>query len=63
MSETGAAVAWLTQDAYDRLKNELEYLSSEGRVDIAKKNDAARAEGDLKENCGYHSAKDAQGQQ
>lgn len=62
MSETGAAVAWLTQDAYDRLKNELEYLQGEGRVEIAKKIEAARAEGDLKENGGYHAAKDEQGQ-
>ncbi|MBT0770493.1 transcription elongation factor GreA [Kineosporia sp. J2-2] len=61
MSETGAAVAWLTQDAYDRLKNELEYLSGEGRVEIAKTIEAARAEGDLKENGGYHAAKDQQG--
>lgn len=43
MSETGAAVAWLTQDAYDRLKKEFEYLSGEGRVEIAKKIEAARA--------------------
>ncbi|GLY28623.1 transcription elongation factor GreA [Kineosporia sp. NBRC 101731] len=61
MSETGAVVAWLTQEAYDRLKNELEYLSGEGRVDIAKTIEAARAEGDLKENGGYHAAKDQQG--
>ncbi|GAB6900849.1 transcription elongation factor GreA [Kineosporia succinea] len=61
MSETGAAVAWLTQDAYDRLKNELEHLSGQGRVDIAKTIEAARAEGDLKENGGYHAAKDQQG--
>jgi transcription elongation factor GreA len=63
VSETGAAVAWLTQDAYDRLKKEYEYLSGEGRTDIAKKIEAARAEGDLKENGGYHAAKDQQGQQ
>ena len=62
MSETGAAVAWLTQDAYDRLKKEYEHLSGEGRVEIAKKIEAARAEGDLKENGGYHAAKDEQGQ-
>ncbi len=63
MSETGAAVAWLTQDAYDRLKKEFEFLSGEGRVEIAKKIEAARAEGDLKENGGYHAAKDEQGKQ
>src|SRR5215203_2421967 len=61
MSETGAAVAWLTQDAFDRLKKEYDYLSGEGRTEIAKKIEAARAEGDLKENGGYHAAKDEQG--
>ena len=63
MSETGAAVAWLTQDAFDRLKREYDFLSGEGRVEIAKKIEAARAEGDLKENGGYHAAKDEQGKQ
>ncbi|MEU4573800.1 transcription elongation factor GreA [Nonomuraea sp. ATR24] len=54
-------VTWLTQEAYDRLKAEHEYLSGPGRVDIAKKIEAAREEGDLKENGGYHAAKDEQG--
>ena len=63
MSETGAAVAWLTQDAFDRLKHEYDYLSGEGRADIAKKIEEARSEGDLKENGGYHAAKDEQGKQ
>ena len=62
MTET-TAVTWLTQDAYDRLKHELEYLSGEGRVDIAKKIEAAREEGDLRENGGYHAAKEEQGKQ
>jgi transcription elongation factor GreA len=55
-------VTWLTQEAYDRLKAELDYLSGEGRIDIAKKIEAARDEGDLRENGGYHAAKDEQGQ-
>jgi transcription elongation factor GreA len=63
VTETGAAVAWLTQEAYDRLKKEYEFLSGEGRTDIAKTIEAARAEGDLKENGGYHAAKDQQGKQ
>ncbi|GGK68851.1 transcription elongation factor GreA [Sphaerisporangium melleum] len=54
-------VAWLTQEAYDRLKAEFEYLSGPGRVDIAKKIEAAREEGDLRENGGYHAAKEEQG--
>jgi transcription elongation factor GreA len=55
-------VTWLTQEAYDRLKSELDQLSGTGRIEIAKKIEAARAEGDLRENGGYHAAKDEQGQ-
>ena len=55
-------VTWLTQEAYDRLKAELDDLSGRGRIDIAKKIEAAREEGDLRENGGYHAAKDEQGQ-
>jgi transcription elongation factor GreA len=53
--------AWLTQDAYYRLKAELEDLSGRGRSEIAKRIEAARAEGDLSENGGYHAAKEEQG--
>lgn len=52
---------WLTQDAYDRLKGELDQLTGAGRKDIASRIEAAREEGDLKENGGYHAAKDEQG--
>jgi transcription elongation factor GreA len=52
---------WLTQDAYDRLEAELEHLSGPARVEITARIAAARAEGDLKENGGYHAAKDEQG--
>jgi transcription elongation factor GreA len=54
-------VTWLTQETYDRLKAELDQLSGPGRAEIAKKIEAARAEGDLRENGGYHAAKDEQG--
>ncbi|MGA3152630.1 MAG: transcription elongation factor GreA [Streptosporangiaceae bacterium] len=64
MTETrDETVTWLTQDAYDRLKAELDHLSGAGRIEIAKKIEAARDEGDLKENGGYHAAKDQQGMQ
>ncbi|MCB1274746.1 MAG: transcription elongation factor GreA, partial [Leucobacter sp.] len=52
---------WLTREAYDRLAGELEQLSTEGRRSIAARIEAAREEGDLKENGGYHAAKDEQG--
>jgi transcription elongation factor GreA len=56
-------VTWLTQEAYDRLKAELDHLSGTGRMEIAKKIEAAREEGDLRENGGYHAAKEEQGKQ
>jgi transcription elongation factor GreA len=55
------ASMWLTQEAFDRLALELETLSSTGRAEIVKRIEAARSEGDLKENGGYHAAKDEQG--
>ena len=53
--------AWLTQGAYDRLKAELDELTGPGRREIAARIEAAREEGDLKENGGYHAAKEEQG--
>ena len=52
---------WLTQEAADRLRNELEQLEGPIRAEIVKKIEAARAEGDLKENGGYHAAREEQG--
>jgi transcription elongation factor GreA len=52
---------WLTQEAADRLAAELAHLEGEARTEIIKKIEAARAEGDLKENGGYHAARDEQG--
>ncbi|HEY4152613.1 MAG TPA: transcription elongation factor GreA [Pseudolysinimonas sp.] len=60
MSDT-TATTWLTQESFDRLSAELEELSGPARADIAKKIESAREEGDLKENGGYHAAKDEQG--
>jgi transcription elongation factor GreA len=58
---TESKVTWLTQEAFDRLTAELDALAGEGRTEIAKKIEAAREEGDLKENGGYHAAKEEQG--
>lgn len=55
------AEIWLTQEAYDRLKAELEQLEGPARVEIAKRIEIAREEGDLRENGGYHAAKEEQG--
>jgi transcription elongation factor GreA len=56
-----ATQSFLTQEAFDRLKAELQHLSGEGRAEIAKRIEAARDEGDLRENGGYHAAKEEQG--
>jgi transcription elongation factor GreA len=55
------SLTWLTQEAYDRLKSELDHLSGPGRAEIAEKIEFARDEGDLRENGGYHAAKEEQG--
>ena len=56
MSETH-----LSQDAYERLRAELEDLTTRGRVEIAQAIETARELGDLKENADYHAARDDQG--
>jgi transcription elongation factor GreA len=53
--------SWLTQEAADRLSAELANLETTGRSEIIKKIESARAEGDLKENGGYHAAREEQG--
>ena len=52
---------WLTQEAADRLAAELAELEGPRRADIVRKIEAAREEGDLKENGGYHAAREEQG--
>jgi transcription elongation factor GreA len=59
---TGTAVTWLTQEAHDRLQAELDQLVAQRPV-IAAEINARREEGDLKENGGYHAARDEQGKQ
>ncbi len=54
---------WLTQETYDRLTAELERLSGPGRAEITARIQQAREEGDLRENGGYHAAKEEQGKQ
>ena len=53
---------WLTQEAHDRLRAELDQLVA-GRPAMAAEINARREEGDLRENGGYHAAKDEQGKQ
>ena len=51
----------LSQAAFDRLQAEFDDLTTRGRIEVANKIERAREEGDLKENAGYHAAKDEQG--
>jgi len=58
MSETTGT--WLTQEAFERLTAELEHLKGPYRAEITARIAAARDEGDLKENGGYHAAREEQ---
>jgi transcription elongation factor GreA len=59
---TDNQVVWLTQESYDRLKAELDQLIANRPIIAAEINDR-REEGDLRENGGYHAARDQQGQE
>jgi len=60
---TETPTTWLTQEAYDRLQAEYDQLVNVGRAAIAKEIDERRQEGDLKENGGYHAAREEQAKQ
>ena len=55
-----AKVIKITDDGLKRLEDELEYLKTEGRADIAEKIKVARGYGDLSENSEYDEAKNEQ---
>ncbi len=62
MSQTTAqGTVWLTQTASDKLQAELTELKGPIREEIVQRISEARDEGDLKENGGYHSAREEQG--
>ncbi|HLU33431.1 MAG TPA: transcription elongation factor GreA [Natronosporangium sp.] len=62
MSTDREAPVWLSQEGYDRLRAELDELIANRPV-IAAEINARREEGDLRENSGYHAAKEEQGKQ
>ena len=62
MSTESPSTSWLTQEAYDRLSRELQELIA-NRPAMAQEINARREEGDLKENGGYHAAREEQGKQ
>jgi transcription elongation factor GreA len=55
------STVWITQDARDKLQEELDHLRGPVRAELSRRIGEARAEGDLKENGGYHAAKEQQG--
>lgn len=61
MTQTEHDTIWLTQEAHGRLREELEHRTGASRQEIIERISSARDEGDLKENGGYHAAKDEQG--
>ncbi len=52
----------LTQEGYNNIEKELEYLKTEKRTEIAERIKVALGFGDLSENSEYDEAKDAQAQ-
>jgi transcription elongation factor GreA len=62
VSSSEASKTWLSQDAHDRLQAELDALIA-ARPAVAAEINARREEGDLRENGGYHAAREEQGKQ
>jgi transcription elongation factor GreA len=56
-----AEVSYYTKEGLEKLKEELQYLKSTGRSNIASAIAEARDKGDLSENAEYDAAKEAQG--
>ncbi|GAA4510043.1 transcription elongation factor GreA [Sphingobacterium thermophilum] len=56
-----AEVTYYTAEGLAKLKEELQYLKTEGRAKIANAIAEARDKGDLSENAEYDAAKEAQG--
>jgi transcription elongation factor GreA len=54
-------VTWFTQEAFDGLQAELAERQGPLRLEITTRISLARDEGDLKENGGYHAAREEQG--
>lgn len=51
----------ITQEGYDKLREEIRFLENDKMPEIAQAIADARAEGDLKENTEYHAQREAQG--
>lgn len=56
-----AAISYMTQQGYEKLRSDLEDLKTRGRQEVARAIAEAKEKGDLSENAEYDAAKDAQG--
>lgn len=56
-----AEVTYYTEEGLLKLREEVQYLKTEGRIKIANAIAEARDKGDLSENAEYDAAKEAQG--
>lgn len=54
-------IKYLTKEGFEKLKKELEYLQNTKRKEVSERIRHTASHGDLKENAGYHAAKDEQG--
>ncbi len=54
-------IQYMTQEGYNRLREELEELRTTGRMEASRAIADARDKGDLSENAEYDAAKEAQG--
>jgi len=61
VTQSNEEAIWMSPQAFDVLKAELDDLSGPQRTVVVERIAAARDEGDLKENGGYHAAKEEQG--
>jgi transcription elongation factor GreA len=56
-----SGINYVTKETLDQMREELNYLKTKGRAEIARAIAEAREKGDLKENAEYDAAKEAQG--
>ncbi len=54
-------IQYLSQEKYDELKEELNFLKKIKKIEIANRIDEARQMGDLSENAEYHAAREEMG--
>lgn len=60
MSQAKTKPVYLTEEGLRAIQEELEYLRTQGRAEIARRIGEAKADGDISENAGYDEAKNQQ---